>query len=267
MKDIKNKVTLVTGASQGIGRAIATSLSLAGANVAIIASKKDEVEKTAAEIRALGGKCEAFACNLMDTELFFQIHDQIVAKMGPIEILVNNVGTGTFKPMHLMTRKEAMLPVQLPFGIAIAACHAVIPSMLEKKVGHIVNLTSPAGIFPLPYMMPYTAARYAMLGLSHSLYEELHHKGIGVTLVCPAQVNTNYSQKNDADMGWYPKISKVFPVLEPEEVGKAVLDGILKDKREVIIPFFLKTLIFFYRPIPRFWVGLFKILGLWGPSK
>ena len=159
------------------------------------------------------------------------------------------------------------MPVQLPFGIAVAACHSVIPSMLERKSGHIVNLISPAGLIPIPFMMPYTAARYAMVGLSHSLYEELHFQGIGVTLVCPAQVDTGYFERNDADMNWYPKLSKLFPVLKPEEVGAAVVEGIQKDKREVIIPKMLEAVIRLYEPIPRVWVTLFKKLGLWGPTK
>ncbi len=267
MENLRNKVAIVTGASQGIGKAIATSLAMEGVQVALIASKLEALEKAAQEIRDKGGSAEPFACNLLDNELYFQTYDNIVKALGPIDILVNNVGAGTFKPMHIQTRKEASLPVQLPFGIAVAASHSVIPSMLARKSGHIVNLISPAGLFPLPYMAPYTASRYAMVGLSHSLYEELHHQGIGVTLVCPGQVNTGYFERNDADLAWYPKLSKVFPVLQPEQVGAAVVEGILKDKREVILPKMLEGMIRMYTPTPRLWVRLFKAFGWWGPSK
>lgn len=267
MQNLENKLALVTGASSGIGKGIADALADGGARVVLVASNPQKLSAAVATMEAKGQQAYGYACDLYDTQAFFALHDQIVAEHGHIDILVNNVGVGTFKPMHMMSREESIRPAALPFEIAVAASHAVIPAMLAQGSGHIVNLISPAGIFPLPYMVPYTAARYAMRGLSHALYEELHHQGIGVTLVCPSQVNTGYFDNNDADMGWYPKLSKIFPVLEPEDVGKATVKGIRKDRREVITPFMLWFMVRCYSFLPRMWVALFKLFGLWGPSK
>ena len=138
--------------------------------------------------------------------------------------------------------------------------------MRARGVGHIVNLTSPAGIFPLPLMVPYTSARHAMVGLSESLYEELRGTGVGVSLVCPAQVNTGYFECNDADMGWYPKISSLFPVSEPEQVARRVVTAIRKNQREVVFPALLWAAVATFRKMPRLSILLFRCLGLWGPS-
>ena len=148
---------------------------------------------------------------------------------------------------------------------ALVASHTVIPGMIRQGRGHICNLTSPAGIFPLPNMVPYTAARHAVTGLSHALREELAEKGIGVTLVCPAQVNTDYFTANDADMGWYPKLAQVFPVLEPEEVAEQVLNAIVHNRKEAIFPPLLWATVGFYRKFPTFSFWFLRITGLLAP--
>ncbi|MDD9893301.1 MAG: SDR family NAD(P)-dependent oxidoreductase, partial [Gammaproteobacteria bacterium] len=139
-------------------------------------------------------------------------------------------------------------------------------SMMERRSGHIVTLTSPAGYVPFPNMMPYVAARHAMNGLALSLNEELKPYGVGSTLFCPAQVNTGYFDRNDADMDWYPKASKIFPVLEPDEVGVQVIKAIRKNKREMIYPWSLRWFVRFYQKLPGLSVGLLRVLGLWRPA-
>ncbi len=263
MKNLNNKVAVVTGASEGIGRGIAGALAKCGVKVAIVARSQDKLEVTARELQ---GEVYPFAADLMDADAVRTVLQKIAEQLGPIDILVNNVGGGTFKPLDLQSAWEADLPVHLPMAAAVAACHAVIPSMIERKSGHLVNLTSPAGYVPFPYMMPYVAARHAMVGLSLSLHGELKEYGVGSTLFCPSQVNTGYFDRNDADMGWYPRVSKVFPVLEPEQVGEQVVKAIKGNKREVIYPFTLWAFLRFYQKLPWLSVVSLKLLGLWKPA-
>ena len=267
MKDIQNKVAVITGASAGIGRAIAYSLAREGCIVALVARGQDELDKTVAEITAQGGTAHAFAADLRQSDAIRQTLTAIEETVGPIDILINNVGAGTFKPLHLTSTEECDIAIQLPYVAAMVATHHVVRSMVDRQSGHIVNMTSPAGIFPLPFMVPYTAARHAMLGMSHALYEELSRYGIGVSLICPAQVNTGYFDNNDADMSWYPKVSNIFPVLQPEEVAGAVVDAIRHNRREVILPQVLKVFAETFRKTPRISVHLLSALGLWGPTK
>lgn len=263
MKDIKNKVAVVTGASEGIGRGIARALALAGANVAIVARSQAKLDATAEELQ---GTVKGFTADLTSADDVRRVMSEVVAHFGDVDILVNNVGGGTFKPLHLQTAAEADLPVGIPVTAAMAASHAVVASMVAKRSGHIVSLTSPAGYIPFPYMMPYTATRHAMVGLALSLHDELKEHGVGSTLFCPAQVNTGYFDRNDADMGWYPRVSKIFPVLEPDDVGEQVVKAIRGNKREVIYPLSLSLFVKAYQKMPRLSVALLKLLGLWRPS-
>lgn len=263
MNNLSNKVAMVTGASEGIGRGIAGALAKAGAKVAIVARSQEKLEVTA---RELTGEVYPFAADLMDAQAVRDAVKKIEDQLGPVDILVNNVGGGTFKPLDMQTDWEADLPVHLPFGAAVAACHAVVPGMIERRSGHLVNLTSPAGYVPFPYMMPYVAARHAMVGMSLAMHDELKEYNVGSTLFCPAQVNTGYFDRNDADMGWYPRVSKVFPVLEPEQVGEQVVKAIKANKREVIYPWSLWAFLRFYQKLPRLSVAFLKLFGLWKPA-
>jgi len=267
MQDLTGKVALITGASAGIGKAIATRLAQAGCTVALIASGAEKLAQAVAEIQAKGGRAEAFVCDLNDMDAFLATHKTIEAQLGPVDILINNVGLGTFKPLHLQTLAEARQPVQLPFGIAVVACHAVVPAMRRRGQGHIVNLVSPAGYFPFPHMAPYAASRWAMVGLSLCLREELAAGGIGVSLVCPGRVNTDYFARNDADMNWFPRISQSVTAVEPEAVAAKVLDAIHRNRREVIFPWLLWFYIRLYQRLPKTTLALLKMLRLWQPVR
>ncbi|MFT7126948.1 MAG: short-subunit dehydrogenase [Pseudoalteromonas tetraodonis] len=264
MKDLKDKVAIVTGASEGIGKGIAKALAKQGARVAIVARSQDKLDACAAE---LDGEVKGFSANLTDASDVRRVVAEVVAHYGEVDILINNVGGGTFKPLHQQTAAEADLPVGIPLTAAVAASHAVVPGMVERKIGHIVSLTSPAGYVPFPYMMPYVATRHAMAGLALSLHEELREHGVGSTLFCPAQVDTGYFERNDADMGWYPRVSKVFPVLQPDDVGEQVVKAIQANKREVIYPLTLNLFIRSFQKLPRLSILFLRLVGLWRPSR
>jgi short-subunit dehydrogenase len=264
MKDLKDKVAIVTGASEGIGKGIAKALAKQGARVAIVARSQDKLDACAAE---LDGEVKGFSANLTDASDVRRVVAEVVAHYGEVDILINNVGGGTFKPLHQQTAAEADLPVGIPLTAAVAACHAVVPGMVERKNGHIVSLTSPAGYVPFPYMMPYVATRHAMAGLALSLNEELREHGVGSTLFCPAQVDTGYFERNDADMDWYPRVSKVFPLLQPDDVGEQVVKAIKANKREVIYPLSLNLFIRAFQKLPRLSILFLRLVGLWRPSR
>lgn len=265
MRIIQGKVAAVTGASQGIGRAISLELAREGATVALMARNKEKLEAVRVTIESEGGRAFVYPVDATDYRALRRTLDQILTDQGGIDILINNAGVGTFKPLEQMSEQEAEAPVALPFGASVVASHHVIPYMLKKGQGHIVNLTSPAGYFPFPYMVPYTAGRFAITGLSYGLHEEFKRRGIGVTLLCPAQVDTGYFQSNDADMGWYPRLARVFPVLQPEAVARKAIKAIKKNRKELIFPFILWFSVKFYTTLPGFTFGLLRLLGLLRP--
>lgn len=264
MKEIKGKVAVVTGASEGIGKGIAKALANAGASVAIVARSQEKLDATAAE---LGPSVTGFSADLTQADDVRRVIADVTAQLGEVDILVNNVGGGTFKPLHLQTAAEADLPLGIPTTAAIAASHAVVKGMVERRSGHIVTLTSPAGYVAFPYMMPYVATRHAMVGLALALNDELKEHGVGSTLFCPGQVNTGYFDRNDADMDWYPKASKLFPALEPDDVGVQVVKAIRGNKREVVYPFSLAMFVACFKKAPKLSVALMRLLGIWRPSR
>jgi len=267
MRELKGKIALVTGASMGIGAAIARELAAAGCRVAINARGRPALEEVRDEIREQGGIAEVFPCDAGDAEAVARMVDDVEASLGPVAILVNNAGAGTFKPLVQMTRDEAMLSVHLPFGAAIAACYAVVPGMIERGEGHIVNLTSPAGYMPFPNMVPYTASRTGMVGLSLSLREELEGQGIGVSLVCPPKVNTGYFERNDAGFSWYPRLAAWFPMFEPEQVANEVRRAIQLNRRQHVFPWSLRWALRLFALAPYWNLALLKVTGLFRPAR
>ncbi|MGQ0622997.1 MAG: SDR family NAD(P)-dependent oxidoreductase [Panacagrimonas sp.] len=267
MKQIEGRVALVTGASMGIGAAVSRELARQGCRLALVARGREGLEKVVDEIRAAGGQAQAFPCDMGDAEAVARTVAKIAEAMGPVAILVNNAGAGTFKPLSEMSLKEAMLTVSLPFGAAVAACHAVLPGMISRREGQIVNLTSPASYMPFPYMVPYTSSRHAMLGLSLSLREELERHGVGVSLVCPAKVDTGYFERNDADFDWYPRLANWFPILQPNMVAVEVVRAIRGNFREHIFPLSLRWAIRVFQKAPLLNLVILKALGFFRPVR
>lgn len=254
---------VVTGASEGIGKAIAAAAAQAGAKVVLMARSPDKLVKAVGEIVAQGGQASYIAVDLSTAKAVRGAMAEVIRLHGQVDVLVNNVGAGTFKPLHLTSAEECDLAVALPFVPAVVACHSVLPNMLARKQGHIVNLTSPAGFMPMPYMAPYTAARHAMVALSRGLRGELNHTGVHVSLVCPSQVDTSYFQNNDADMRWYPAISTIFPVLKPERVAEEVVAAIVHNKAQVVFPWQLRWAMRLYGVAPSLVEPLLQAVGLW----
>lgn len=260
--DLNNKIAVVTGASDGIGKQIAITLAQEGALVYALARSADKLQALSEQV---SGRIIGVPVDLCDAEASEKAFAEINAKAATIDVLVNNVGGGTFKPLHKQTRAEVLFAVDLPYRAAMQACHAFVPRMREQRSGYIVNLTSPAGFVPFPYMAPYVASRHAMAGLSESLYEELKPLGINSLLFCPAEVNTGYFERKDASVDWYPKASGIFPVLEPEQVATQILRSMQKRERRKIYPLSLSLFVRAYMLMPRTSVLLLRLVGLWRP--
>ncbi|PJZ71422.1 hypothetical protein CH373_02675 [Leptospira perolatii] len=266
MKEIKGKTALVTGASEGIGKAIAYRLAKEGCKVILLARSKEKLQAAVNEIKSEGYQAELLVCDLTNIEKAVSTVSDFIIK-NPIDILVNNAGTGTFKPMDLSSLEEVLISTKVPLAASIAMIHTILPSMIKRGSGHILNLTSPAGYIPFAYMTPYVASRHAIVGLSLSLREELLKKGIEVSLICPGQVDTGYFQRNDADVRYFPRIEQIIPTLTVERVADKAIAAIRKNKREVIFPWILWFMLRFYQTLPRFTHLFLKSLGLMSPRR
>lgn len=243
--EIAGKVALVTGASSGMGEAIARSLARAGAQVLLLARREEELERVAAGIQSAGGRAQVHAIDLTDSEAVAALAARITRETGTPDIIVNNAGAGQWKFIEETTPAEARQMMALPYFAAFDVTRAFIGGMLARNSGHIVSMSSAASRFVWPGAAAYTAARWAVRGFTEALRADLHGTGIGVTLYESTQVESPYWEANPGSRERIPRIGRLLlRTLRPEEVGEAVAAAIRANRRTVVIPFMLKVVYF-----------------------
>ncbi len=183
--DLAGQVALVTGASQGLGRAIAEALAASGATVALVARSADKLAEVAGAIVAAGGKAEAFPCDVMKAEAIQQVVDAVVEKLGRLDILVNNAGVtrDTLLPRMSDEEWDTVLTTNLrgPFLFMRAASRP----MMQQRYGRIVNVASVSGLIGNPGQANYSASKAGLVGLTKTVAKELAGRKITVNAVAP----------------------------------------------------------------------------------
>ena len=241
--EIKGKTVLVTGASSGMGAAIAKEMARAGAGeLLLLARNEDELRKVAVEIASLGGKARIYLVDLANSDQVTAIAQRIEREAGVPDIVVNNAGGGQWKFLDDTSPKEIQDMMAVPYFAAAWLTSAFLPTMRTRNSGHIVNISSVGSRFVWPGATAYIAARWAIRGLTQALRADLHGYGVGVTLYESGQVETPYWAHNPASRERLPKIAHLIPVLKPEEVGKAVVAGVRANRRLIVIPFMMKLI-------------------------
>jgi short-subunit dehydrogenase len=251
---LQNQIAVITGASSGIGEATSFALAQAGSHVVLLARNTTKLQLIAEQIVASGGQASAYSIDITQAQIVAQIGQTIVQEIGIPDILINNAGSGQWKHTEDTPPNEAIDMMATPYFGAFNITHAFLPHMLKKKRGFIVNITSASAYFSMPGATTYTAARWAMRGFSEALRADLHNTGIRVMLVAPGKVNSPYFENNPNTENRIPKAATfklLYPTLTPNQVASAIVKGILKNKREIIIPFFMKLTVWFARIFPR----------------
>ncbi len=182
---------LITGANRGIGAAIARAYSLAGARVTLLVRDPVRAQSVA---ESMVGEHTIVVADVTDREATHAACAQAATALGPVDILVNNAGFAESAP--IMKSDVAMFARMLDVHLmgAVHTTHAVLPAMLERKRGHVVNIASVAGLWGAPYITAYTAAKHALVGLTRSLAAELATRGVAVHAVCPGYTDTDLVQ-------------------------------------------------------------------------
>ena len=190
----QDKVVIITGASAGIGKALALQLAARGAKVVIAARRLERLEELAAECRALGGEVLAVQTDVTDEGQCKALIDKTVAKFGHLDMLINNAGlaaTALFEDFPDL--KVFYHTMAVNFNGAVNCTYYALP-FLKKTKGRIVNVSSLGGKVSIPYNTPYCASKFAMHGFSDSLRTELKQHGVSVTVICPYWVVTEFHE-------------------------------------------------------------------------
>ncbi|NUQ30687.1 MAG: 3-oxoacyl-[acyl-carrier-protein] reductase [Acidobacteriaceae bacterium] len=190
MPTLQGRIALVTGASQGIGRACALELARHGATVALAARQIDKLEAVAAEIREAGGTAEAFALDISSEESIKAAAKAIIAKLGKVEILVNNAGITRDTLVLRMKRDDwdAVLSTNLTGSFLLT--QALISPMMKNRWGRIINITSVVGEIGQAGQVNYAASKAGMVGMTKALAREFASRNITVNAVAPGFVET-----------------------------------------------------------------------------
>jgi NAD(P)-dependent dehydrogenase (short-subunit alcohol dehydrogenase family) len=188
--DLRDKVVLITGGSRGLGLVIARELVAQGARVAICARRGEELERARAELVERGGTVVAVECDLTDPEEIPALVALVNEQLGSIDVLINNAGVIQVGPMETMEIDDYAEAMATHFWAALRLIRAVVPAMIERRSGRIVNVASIGGKIAVPHLLPYTASKFAMVGLSEGLRVELAPHGVCVTTVIPGLMRT-----------------------------------------------------------------------------
>lgn len=243
---LKDKVVFISGASSGIGALTAAKLAERGAVPILTGRNGDRLSEIAA---ALGGRCSVFQMDVTDNEQVVQTVEAAVAKHGKIDILLNNAGYGKFESFTEMPIESFDLMMDTNYMGVVRCTKAVLPHMLERKTGHIVNIASMAGKIGSAKSTAYTATKHAVLGFTNSLRMELREQGIRVSAVNPGPIDTPFFSLADPS-GTYVKNVSWF-MMKPEYVVKSIIRVMEKKKDEVDLPKTAAAGIMLYQLMPR----------------
>lgn len=246
----EGKNVLITGASSGIGRAAAITFAKKRANLIVVARGQERLEQVTTELEKLGATTLSCQCDVSDKSQVQNMYDLVSEKFGSIDILVNNAGFAIYGTVANLTIDEIESQMATNYLGMIYCIKHFLTGMINKKSGHIVNVASVAASFGLPGIASYCASKFAMLGFSEGLKHELKGTGVGVTVVSPIMVRTNFF-----DHPSFEGMPKSFS-LDAQTVADAIIRAANSSRLEIIVPSVVRgavwgkhTFPFFVNPI------------------
>ncbi|PYX07600.1 MAG: hypothetical protein DMG88_13700 [Acidobacteria bacterium] len=247
--DVSGKVIVVTGASMGIGEAIARIFADRGASVILLSRDAGRAEAARGRI----GHTErtlALSCDVRNREEIDRVLSLTLHHFNRIDVWVNNAGHGLLDSVAQLDMAACRETFDTNFFGAVESILAIIPVMKQQGAGTIINISSVAGHIPLPFHAVYSATKFAMNAFGKAARVELKHAGIHVMTVCPGYVRTDFGA--NAVRGQEVRTVRPPTVrgISAQRVARAVLNGYLKQKREVIVPWIMHPVVKLYQLFP-----------------
>lgn len=217
MREFDGRTAIVTGGTQGIGRAIAADLVRAGFDVAVTARTARDVESVASDLSGLGGgSALGVVADVRDPEAAERAVGETVNRFGGVDLLVNNAGVGKYAPVQELTLEDWHLQMETNLNGVFYFSRAAIPHLVKSDDAWIINIGSLAGRNPFAGGAGYNATKFGLLGMTEAMMLDLRYEGIRVSLVMPGSVDTGFGDRPAGEKaGW---------ALTSEDVSRAVLD-------------------------------------------
>jgi 3-oxoacyl-[acyl-carrier protein] reductase len=222
---LENKVAVITGGAQGIGRAIALAMARAGAKVVVADLQSEKANAVANEIKALGSDAEGIEVNVADESSVKKLAEASFAKFDRIDILVNDAGVYLKSSVVDMSEADWDRTLDVNLGGNFLCCRAFVPAMRAQKGGRIISIASGIGHYGMKQFSHYAASKAAIIGLVKSLARELGPDGITVNAICPGSANTAMPRGHRTEEEVMQRLrSTPLPhILEPEDIAGPVV--------------------------------------------
>src|SRR5699024_3730833 len=228
MQDIKGKVALITGGGRGIGRATAIELAKEGVNVGLVGRTLENLEKVKEELKDYDIKVSVASADVSDLDDITAAVEKIRQELGPIDILLNNAGISKFGKFMELTPEEWTNIVDVNVKGVYYTTRAVLPEMVERQAGDIINISSTAGQKGGPVTSAYSASKAAVIGLSESLMMEVRKDNIRVVTLTPSTVATDMAKELELTDGNPEK------VMQAEDLAELIVAQLKLNNRVVL---------------------------------
>jgi short-subunit dehydrogenase len=256
--DLKDKTVLITGGSRGLGLVMAREFAREGSRLVLCARDEQELDQARLDLEKLGAEVMVVSCDIRNTHDVNEMIATVNNRFGAVDVLVNNAGVIQVGPLEVMTHEDFELAMQAHFWGPLNTIMAVLPSMRQRKSGRIVNISSIGGKVSVPHLVPYSASKFALVGLSKGLRAELMKDGIKVTTVCPGLMrtgsprNADFKGKHQFEYAWF-SISDALPLLtvSAENAARQVVHACKRGDAELVISIPAKIAVLFDSLFPE----------------
>jgi NAD(P)-dependent dehydrogenase (short-subunit alcohol dehydrogenase family) len=240
--DFRGKVVLITGGSRGLGLVLARQFAAEGARIAIAARDAEELARAADDLASRGAEVATVSCDVGSQENVARMVGEVVHRMGGVDVLVNNAGTIAVGPMETMTVADYEEAMRVHFWGPLYTTLAAIPYLRQRGGGRIVNISSIGGKISLPHLVPYSASKFALTGLSEGLRAELQKDNIYVTTVCPGLMRTGsprnafFKGRHRQEYAWF-HLSDALPgsSMSAVRAGRQIVNACRYGRAEIIL--------------------------------
>ncbi len=235
MKQIMGRVAVVTGAGSGIGRALSLELANCGADLALVDVDQAALETVRAAVEATGRKASVHIVDVSSREQMAVLPEQVIAEHGAVHILVNNAGVSVNIPFEQQEMADLEWITGINYWGVIYGCKYFLPYLRKADQAHIVNMSSSAGLTGMKGQSSYASTKFAVRGLSESLYVEFANSSVGITCVHPGAVATNILEAARMDPTHREKMLKFFHLaMPPETAARLIVKAIRKNRFKLV---------------------------------